>query len=66
MNASNEKRKAGIKSVTGLAEIVDYSFIEALSRDPQSTESGDDYHPRQVFSGHYVPCLLYTSPSPRD
>ncbi|MFC3094315.1 hypothetical protein DRW07_14495 [Alteromonas sediminis] len=38
-----------------LAAHADYSLLNTLNADPESTESGDDYYPRQVFSGHYVP-----------
>ena len=44
-----------VKSVLELAQKVSYSLLDSLEPDPQSTESGDDYYPRQVFSGHYVP-----------
>ena len=43
------------------AERADYSLLEALTPDPESTADGEDHRPRQVLS-----CLLYTSPSPRD
>ena len=33
----------------------DYSLMETLHADPQSTRDGRDHRPRQVFSGHYVP-----------
>ncbi|MEO0460919.1 MAG: protein adenylyltransferase SelO family protein [Myxococcota bacterium] len=32
----------------------DYSLLDSLRADPQSTETGEDHEPRQVFSGHYV------------
>ncbi|MEC7518631.1 MAG: protein adenylyltransferase SelO family protein [Myxococcota bacterium] len=38
-----------------LAEQADYSLLESLNADPDSTDSGEDHAPRQVFSGHYVP-----------
>lgn len=38
-----------------LASLVDYSLMDTLNRDPDATENGEDYFPRQVFSGHYVP-----------
>ena len=34
---------------------VDYSLIETLHPDPESTATGDDHLARQVTSGHYVP-----------
>ena len=38
-----------------LAKLTDYSLLDNLNCDPDATETGDDYEPRQVFSGHYVP-----------
>ena len=34
---------------------VDYSFMDNLEADPESSSDGNDYISRQVFSGHYVP-----------
>ncbi|QSZ41914.1 hypothetical protein GJV85_07280 [Sulfurimonas aquatica] len=44
-----------INRLEDLAELADYSLMETLSSDPESTEDGVDHSPRQVFSGHYVP-----------
>ncbi|MGR5284256.1 protein adenylyltransferase SelO [Vibrio maritimus] len=44
--------------ITNMDEFVkaaSYSLLETLNADPDSTQSGEDYWPRQVFSGHYVP-----------
>jgi len=38
-----------------LAKQADYSFISSLNPDPISKDDGIDHHPREVFSGHYVP-----------
>lgn len=35
--------------------MVDYSLMNTLTPDPDSTANGDDHLPREVFSGHYVP-----------
>ena len=32
----------------------DYSLMDALNADPESTQDGHDHRPRQVRSGHYV------------
>ena len=37
-----------------------YSLMDTLNPDPDATEDGNDFSPRQVFSGHYVP----VKPSP--
>nr|WP_136249944.1 protein adenylyltransferase SelO family protein [Ningiella ruwaisensis] len=44
-----------VRSLEDLAKAADYSLLEKLNCDPQATESGEDFAPRQVFSGHYVP-----------
>ena len=44
-----------VQSVNELASLVDYSLMNTLERDPDATENGEDFAPRQVFSGHYVP-----------
>ena len=44
-----------IKTLDEFAKYVDYSLLNTLTPDPQSTCDGDDHNPRQVFSGHYVP-----------
>ena len=44
-----------IKTLDEFAKHVDYSLLNTLTPDPQSTCDGDDHNPRQVFSGHYVP-----------
>jgi uncharacterized protein YdiU (UPF0061 family) len=49
------KKSVTISTLNQLAALVDYSFMSALNCDPDATDSGEDYRPRQVFSGHYVP-----------
>ncbi|BCE02646.1 protein adenylyltransferase SelO [Marinicellulosiphila megalodicopiae] len=44
-----------ISTLNDLAKLADYSLMDSLNRDPDSTSHGLDYEPRQVFSGHYVP-----------
>ncbi|MFI9652616.1 protein adenylyltransferase SelO family protein [Guyparkeria halopsychrophila] len=51
---SPETRSA-ISSLEELANVVDYSLMRTLKRDPEATIDGIDHSPRQVFSGHYVP-----------
>ncbi len=42
----------------------DYSLMNSLKGDPQSTIDGNDHQPRQVFSGHYVPVTPTPIPAP--
>jgi len=44
-----------IATLGELAKLVNYSLMDTLNCDPDATENGVDYAPRQVFSGHYVP-----------
>lgn len=51
-----------LNTLEELAKTADYSLLDNLNCDPQATQNGDDYLPRQVFSGHYVP----VKPTPID
>ncbi len=44
-----------VKTLQDLAQLADYSLMNALKCDPDASEDGVDYAPREVFSGHYVP-----------
>jgi len=44
-----------IFTLSDLAKLANYSLMDTLNCDPDATENGVDYAPRQVFSGHYVP-----------
>ncbi|CAI6151542.1 MAG: Protein adenylyltransferase SelO [uncultured Sulfurimonas sp.] len=44
-----------VKTLNDLAQLADYSLMNTLNRDPEASEDGVDYAPREVFSGHYVP-----------
>ncbi|WP_028869738.1 protein adenylyltransferase SelO [Psychromonas arctica] len=44
-----------IATLGELAKLANYSLMDTLNCDPDATENGVDYAPRQVFSGHYVP-----------
>lgn len=55
---SSSSQKSEEKLITNFSEFsaqADYSLLENLNRDPASREDGSEHHPRQVFSGHYVP-----------
>ncbi|MBC7003184.1 YdiU family protein [Photobacterium sp. BZF1] len=51
---------ANISTIDEFAKAADYSLMDTLNPDPDATEDGNDFSPRQVFSGHYVP----VKPSP--
>jgi len=44
-----------IQTLEELAEHADYSLMDTLKCDPDTSKDGEDHHPREVFSGHYVP-----------
>ena len=43
-----------INTLDDLAARADYSLTNNLNCDPLATKTGEDYEPRQVFSGHFV------------
>ena len=47
--------KPTIETLNDLAPLADYSLLNTLTPDPDAREDGIDHHPRQVFSGHFVP-----------
>ncbi len=50
-----EDTSAKTETLYDLAKLADYSLINTLECDPDSSADGVDHSPRQVFSGHYVP-----------
>ncbi len=54
-----------VHTLDDLAKLTDYSLLNNLNCDPDATETGDDYEPRQVFSGHYVPVKPTPIASPK-
>ena len=46
------------------SQLSDYSFMNSLKADPQSTKNGNDHKPRSVYSGHYVPVVPKALPEP--
>ncbi|WP_288365906.1 protein adenylyltransferase SelO family protein [uncultured Marinobacter sp.] len=53
-----------VTSLEELAPMADYSLMNSLACDPDATQDGFDYQPRQVFSGHYVPVRPTPIPTP--
>jgi len=54
-NRLPQKTASTISTLGDLAKLANYSLIDTLNCDPNATEHGADYAPRQVFTGHYVP-----------
>ncbi len=57
------KRKL-TENFSEFSELSDYSFMNSLKADPQSTKDGNDHKPRSVYSGHYVPVVPTAIPEP--
>ena len=53
MESLNKTSK--IETLNDLSKFADYSFLNNLTPNPDSTNDGNDHKPREVFSGHYVP-----------
>ena len=56
-NKAGTETSARILELNDLAKAADYSLLDTLVPDPDATEDGLDFYPRQVFSGHYVPVM---------
>lgn len=54
-NRPPQKTSSTISTLDELAKLASYSLMDTLNCDPDATENGADYTPRQVFTGHYVP-----------
>ncbi|BFM13299.1 protein adenylyltransferase SelO family protein [Simiduia litorea] len=50
-----DETSTAVTRLEDLATLADYSLMNTLNSDPDATVDGDDYRPRQVFTGHYVP-----------
>ena len=44
-----------VTTMKDFAKLADYSLVDSLNADPESDSDSNEHHPRQVFSGHYVP-----------
>ena len=55
INEAKTIAKPDIKNFEKFVKLADYSLMDNLRADPDSTRDGNDHHPRQVFSGHFVP-----------
>ena len=54
-----------IKTLEELAEFADYSLMYTLNCDPDAQKDGNNHHPREVFSGHYVPVIPTAIENPK-
>ena len=54
-----------IKTLEELAKYADYSLMYTLNCDPDAQKDGKNYHPREVFTGHYVPVIPTAIENPK-
>jgi len=55
INEAKTIAKPDITNFEKFVKLADYSLMDTLRADPDSTRDGNDHYPRQVFSGHFVP-----------
>ena len=55
INEAKTIAKPDITNFKKFVKLADYTLMDNLRADPDSTRDGNDHHPRQVFSGHFVP-----------
>ena len=54
---SDSLKEKFTENFSEFSQLSDYSFLNSLKADPQSTKDGNDHKPRSVYSGHYVPVV---------
>ena len=52
------------KNFSEFSQLADFSLMNSLNADPQSTKDGNDHRARSVYSGHYVPVTPTPIPKP--
>ena len=62
--SSSASTPANTSTFAAFAKQVDYSLMQQLRPDPQSTPDGQDHRAREVRSGHYVPVTPTPLPNP--
>ena len=65
MSTKSDSLKAKLtENFSEFSKLSDYSFMNSLKADPQSTKDGNHHKPRSVYSGHYVPVVPTAIPEP--
>jgi uncharacterized protein YdiU (UPF0061 family) len=57
MKNTNTIKNNKINTLEELAKLADYSFTNTLVCDPMANKDGQNFHPREVYNGHYVPVI---------
>ena len=52
---AEQSNTSPIKTFEEIIHLANYSLINNLNADPESSVDGNDHHARQVYSGHFVP-----------
>ena len=65
-NRSDGSSYLGLSAMFDEAEAVQFEFIKKLEINKEYVLQFDIYKDVEMDTANYFPCLLYTSPSPRD
>ena len=66
MSRKSESSKGkATKNFSEFSQLADFSLMNSLNADPQSTKDGNDHRARSVNSGHYVPVTPTPIPDPK-
>ena len=63
-NPSKQSFEQSSASFDDFIQNANYSLLDVLNPDPESTKDGEDHRPRQVRSGHFVPVTPKPLPQP--
>ncbi|MDC3168860.1 protein adenylyltransferase SelO family protein [Prochlorococcus sp. AH-716-E17] len=61
---SEPSKDKATKNFSEFSQLADFSLMNSLNADPQSTKDGKDHRARSVYSGHYVPVAPTPIPEP--
>lgn len=64
VSAKSLPKGPAVDTLSKLASLADYSFMDTLNADPDAAVNGANHSPRQVYSGHYVPVSPMAIESP--
>ena len=65
LRKSESSKGKETKNFSEFSKLADYSLMNFLKADPQSTKDGIDHKPRPIYSGHYVPVTPKPIPAPK-
>ena len=65
LRKSESSKDKETKNFSEFSQLADFSLMNSLKADPQSTKDGNDHRARSVYSGHYVPVTPTRIPEPK-